>query len=1085
MPSIQITVILFFLTAVRSAFGEGILEIIPFTDDGRSEGRFVQVESGYSGVSHLNEYNHPERWTRLWHQYFLGTIGAGVALGDVDGDGFADIFAVGKDSENRLYLNKGGFQFSEEASERGILSLGKIGAGVSMLDIDNDGDLDIYATYTGFPNELYINDGKGVFVESAVSWGLDIETGSNAPSFADYDRDGDLDLYLQCNFLTASGFADGMPDLLFENQNGVFVNVTEAAGISGRGQGHAAVWWDYNEDGWPDLYVANDFEAADRLYLNNQDGTFSDVIGSVLVTSPYSAMGADIGDLDNDGVAELLVGEMATDDPEKHQRTVASIETKSIYASRTTASQYMQNMLSTRIGESQFAEIARMTGLAATDWTWAVRIADLDNDGLQDVYFNNGMIRAFHDGDLGVKSEKARTGWQRMAYFKQAPRYDERNLLYRNLGDFQFQEVGESAGVGVVGVSFSAAFADLDLDGDLDLVTSNMDAPLSVFRNDLATGSSVVVQLKGRDSNRYGIGARLKLHRAEDVLSREMTLTRGYLSTDEPVAHFGLGEQVEIDRLEIFWPSGTVQLVRGLKAGNRYLIEEVASEELEIEKADEPIFRESDFSVPSGMASIEEYFRLHPRQMLKPHTDFRSGPPILLRDLNGDGWLDLLLGGATGDETEILWNREGAGFEAGSYELFEDDFDAEDLGLLCEDLDGDGRLEVVVASGGEELDVGDEYYADRVYSLSEDGIQLERWKRSPAFPAMPTASMALVDCDGDGDLDLLAAGGSKSMRFPFHERNVVWRRGDDGFEREEKSDFAEAFAWSGNTSELLSVDWTGDGRPDLVQAVRWGAPRFGEMGDEGLVLAKEAIDEEGLAGDWSSVASGDFDGDGRMDVVLGNRGLNLRHVPSAESPLALFVPTDPIRRNLYVECYTHEGRLLPVESRILHTAQFPGLVERNTRSIEDYAKKDVFEILGSEALDEFTRFEIAETQSLILYQKEPGRFTPEALPRWVQSGQAMDILPLDYDEDGWLDLVFSLEPRAPRLWVDRPLKGHVILLRNMKGKGFEAILPKDSGLEVDGFPRHLAWGDLDGDGRSELLLTLSDGPLRIFSIGAK
>ncbi|EDY81647.1 FG-GAP repeat domain protein [Verrucomicrobiia bacterium DG1235] len=1051
---------------------------------GTNQGQgFTRIPADLSGLSHANEYTHPERWRSLWHQYFLGTIGSGIALGDIDGDGLADVFSVGKDSSNRLYLNLGDLVFQECSGDRGVAEKTGIGAGVSMVDIENDGDLDIYVVYTGSENELYLNDGSGYLREAAEEWGLALSTGSNAPSFADYDRDGDLDLYLQCNFLSSSGLAEGMPDILLENVGGRYVDRSEEAGISGRAQGHAAIWWDFDEDGWPDLYVANDFEPADRLYRNNGDGTFTDVIHSHFVTSPYSAMGADFGDLNNDSRMDMFVGEMAPRDSEKYQRTLATIATKSIYAPRYSASQYMQNMLSVKIGQSQFAEISRMAGLFATDWTWAPRVLDFDNDGLQDMLFTNGMIRAFHDGDIGLKSEKARTGWQRMAYFKSSPRYDERNLLYRNAGGLDFDEVGESLGFSKVGVSFSAAFADLDLDGDLDIVVSEMDEELSLYRNEAATGSSVSIRLQGVESNRFGVGAKLWLYCGEDVYYRELSLTRGYLSTDEPVLHFGIGEHLEVNRLEIEWPSGFQQTVRGLEPNNRYLIEEV-NNGIVRERETLSVFSKAEIDIPKDSMSKEESYDLHPKQMLLPEDESRLGPPIEVSDLDEDGYLDVILGGPSGWETRVLWNESGRRFSVDESDLLSDVFDSEDTDFLVQDLGDDGVLDFIASSGGVELDEGDAFYRDRVYSFSKQREVLEAKVEGLDFESRSTSSSLLIDVDADGDMDLVQAGGTRRFSYPDYEDNLVWKFEEGSFAEDFKSEFSKAFSRSGKTSDLLAVDWSGDGKLDLVQAVQWGAPIFWKQTNKGLVRFDGVLDRNALSGAWSSLASGDFDGDGRLDIVIGNRGLNLRHVPSVDAPLVLFSPKGARNRNVYIDCFTENGRLLPVESRILNAIQFPGLLERTTSSIADYASKDVHEIFTPEVLDQFRRSEICETRSMILYQREEGRFSAAALPRWAQSGTVMDVLVFDYDSDGWEDLVLSLEPRAPKLWVDRPLKGHVVLLRNEVGQGFRTVLPYESGLEVDGYPRHMAWADLDKDGRGELLLTMSDGPLLVFSLNS-
>lgn len=1042
---------------------------------------FEHVPEDVSGIHFENRYDHPERWRTLWHQYFLGTIGTGVALGDVNGDELPDIYAVGKDSPNALYVNTGNFRFEDATSTAGVEGKEGIGAGVSMLDIDNDGDLDIYVTYTGFENELYINNGKGVFSEQAEAWGLNIATGSNAPSFGDYDLDGDLDLYLQCNFLVESGLPEGMPDLFFENIGTRFVEKTKEAGINGNGQGHAAIWWDYNEDGWPDVYVANDFEPADKLYRNNHDGTFTNVIGDVLISSPYSAMGADIGDINNDGHIDFIVAEMAARDHGKHHRTVGSISTKLLRAPTSTVSQYMKNMLSVKVGPNQFSEISYLSNMHATDWTWAARLSDLDNDGLQDAFFTNGMARAFHDGDIGLKAARARTGWQRMAHYKASPQYDEKNIAYRNEGDFQFSDVSKEWGLDLLGVSFSAAFADFDNDGDLDIVVSNMEENLTLYRNRSSKGNRLIVRLIGEESNRYGIGAKIKIVVNGEKQIRELSLTRGYLSSDEPVAHFGLGKSDQIDLLQIEWPSGTVQSYKDLEVNRKYIIRENNEETVnEAEGVRNTVFRKSNIVIPKNTITREEYFQLFPMQMLIPEVETRKGPPLAVSDLDNDGWKDVVLGGPTGLETRVYRNLEGRSLELVESDAFEDDYDSEDRSISIFDYEEDGDFDLLVSSGSIELSDGDEYYEDRVY-VNQGNLEFNRLEKSSFAPSRHSSNTTLIgDFDNDGGIDFLISGGTKRGAYPLHENNYLFSGVEGEYALNTKSALSELFKKSGNVTDMLYVDLDGDGDKDIVQVEKWGIPRLWYNEDGEWTELTDGFSGAALEGVWSSVAAGDLDGDGRVDLVLGNIGKNVAYRPSVNEPVVLYAPGNKYIENTYIEAYTINGELYPIENRMLHDIQFPELMDRTSRSVAEYSEQRIQDIFPEDLLSQYEVFKMTEGRSLVLFQKEAGTFTPQPLPHWAQSGSVNDIIVADVNGDGSQDIILSQEMRAPALWADRSLRGHLSLLLNDGAGSFKSLLPWDSGLEVNGYPRDLAWADMDNDGKNELIVSMNEGPLLIF-----
>ncbi|MBC2606737.1 VCBS repeat-containing protein [Pelagicoccus albus] len=1040
---------------------------------------FETISSEQSGLTSINEYSHPEAWKRYWHQYYNGSIGTAAIVGDVNGDELPDIYLVSKDSANSLYLNSGDFRFEDVTESAGVAGTKGFGSGASFVDIDNDGDLDLYTCYVGSPNQLFLNDGTGRFDDVSEEWGLAINTGTNSPSFADFDCDGDMDLYLQCNFLESANKPEGMPDLLLENVGGQFVDITESAGIHGRGQGHAAIWWDFNEDGLPDLYVANDFEPADKLYRNNGDKTFSDVIEDVVVSAPYFGMGADLGDINNDGHIDFMVADMASPDHVKHHVSVGTQGSYLLGISKTKVSQYMYNMLSLKIGPSQFAEVAQLAGLQATGWTWAVRLVDMDNDGSLDAYFSTGMIREFHNTDLSNRMGNARSVMQRIRAYENSPPLLEDNLAFRNLGSLEFVPVGEEWGLDLNGISFAASFADFDRDGDLDLLINNLNAPPTLYRNRSVQGNRVVIRLEGSESNRYGYGAKVTARSNGQVQTRELTSTRGYMSQDEAIVHFSFEDAESIETLRIDWPSGACQEIENLPLGTFYRIKEANTEE-EAEPEHRTLFSISSIEVPDDTESEEEFYDVFGKQALLPFDETWEGPFISTADLDGDGWMDVVMGGSTGQETRVFRNDNGSSLELVESDVFYDDYDSEDSGLSFFDYDSDGDLDLLVLAGSMELDEGSEFYRDRIYLQGED-LEFEKLEYD-SFPAPSIASRghAFLDVDSDGDLDLVIGGGTNKDAYPSSGDNAVWLRTEEGFELDELSDFSRAFAKSGKVSELLSVDVDADGDLDLVQVNDWGVPILWENRSSTLLRNDGAMPARDMHGLWRSVESGDFDGDGRIDIVLGNIGQNSKYKPNSEEPVALFFQKrDGVGAQLLAE--TVEGELRAMETRNIAAKSFAAEIAANTSTYEEYARKTIEEIFPN--LDTaFEKYWMVENRSLLLLQVEDMKFEIRELPREAQIGIAKDLLVADFNQDGWDDLVIAHEPLPPNSWAGRRLRGHISFLLGGPNAEFTALMPYDSGLELEGYPRSLGCADLNGDGNLELLVGTSEGPLVVFEL---
>ena len=543
---------------------------------------FTIIPPEDSGVRTENKYDDPEIWGRRSREFDLGAVGTGVAIGDYDNDGRPDIFVVSKTESCRLFRNLGNWKFEDVTEKAGVGDHGAAARiwkqGATFVDVNNDGLLDIYVCRFNAPNLLYINQGDGTFKEEAHAYGLDVKDACVMAYFCDYDRDGWLDVFIQTNVLDAAAHPEGQRDYLFHNnRDGTFTNVTDRAGVApGPTHGNSAVWWDFDGDGWPDLYVANDFAVPDALYHNNHDGTFTDVIARVVPHTPYSSMGSDLGDVNNDGRLGLLVADMAEIDHVADQRAMAESRARMRVPAEGTEEvrQFPCSALYLNTGTGRCLEAAHLAGLDATGWTWAPLWEDLDDDGRADLFVANGMYREIHNQDLITRRTMAGSVPAGGQIVRNSPVFAETHLAFRNLGGLRFENVSSAWGLDQKGVSFGAAFGDLDGDGDMDLVYSNYQAGVTLLRNDSDTGHRIICALRGTRSNRFGIGAKVTLESAAGIQVRTLALGRGFMSSSEPIVHFGLGEDAVIRRLTVSWPSGAVQTFENLPADRRFIITE-------------------------------------------------------------------------------------------------------------------------------------------------------------------------------------------------------------------------------------------------------------------------------------------------------------------------------------------------------------------------------------------------------------------------------------------------------------------------------------------------------------------------------
>lgn len=1105
-----------------------------------------------TGIDHVVPVilTHPLR-----RYYYSSMACGGVAVGDVDLDGRPDVFATSGVGENALYLQKGPMRFENVAGSLGLTGGDRWGVHAVLFDIDNDGDLDLYVCNTDTPNELHLNrliDG-GVrheelrFEEVAAAYGLDVVDGSVVAAVADYDRDGHLDLYLMTHQVYREGgrpdepiplvkengqlqvseewrrwyrIESGKkgkqgeflyteaprPDRLFRNRgDGHFVETTVEAGITPEPHwGNSATWWDYNNDGWPDLYVGNDFKSPDLLYRNNGDGTFTEVSQGMFRHTTWNSMGAAQADFDNRGLFDFIIADML---PRNHYMQKASMgslaQRRRELSNIEGVNQIMRNTFHIHTGTERFLEGAWMAGLAHTDWTWAIRAGDLDADGYVDLFFTNGVPGQFNHLDLPQIDHADLIGKHHFDHFTDTPKRREQNFAFRNRGGFRFDDVSQAWGLAHVGMSYGASFGDLDGDGRLDLLVSNLDDPLSVYRNMGATGNRAVVKLEGTRGNRHGIGALVRIETPDGVVrSRQFFPYGGYLDADEPIVHFGLGEAESIARLNITWPGGAEQEFRDLPVNHRHTVHEPASE--------------TPVALPpaiSSLGSAETRFLRSPALDAYPHEEIeyddfarqplmtfklsQLGPGQAWGDIDGDGVADLFIGGAAGQPGRLFLNRTEAGagpdgirLEPVPSALLEEDAFHEDMGAIFLDADLDGRLDLYVASGGVECEPGEDLLRDRLYlNRGKEGFV-----RAPEdmLPDLRESSgvVAAGHLDRDGLPEIFVGSRSIPGDYPATPRSVLLRRDGDRFV-DSASELAPGLENAGLVTGAVWADFDGDGWQDLLVATDWGPLRFfrnheGRLAEE---TAAAGLIGEGLemSGWWTGLDAGDVNGDGHLDFVASNLGRNTQYQPSLLFPELLFYQDfdDSGYRNIVEAYFSEEGGKKKIHPRAtFHDAFFamPSVADR-LQTYHNYASLELPDIYPFEKLQSALRLQANCMDSSVFLNDGGGRFTRHPLPRMAQISPGFGIALRDLDLDGRLDLVMVHNHFQPTDEIGEMAMGLGQVLLNTGGDGgdlFRAEPLSESGFAVAGDAKSLGASDVNRDGRPDFLAGVNDDRPELF-----
>ncbi|MDQ3607239.1 MAG: VCBS repeat-containing protein, partial [Gemmatimonadota bacterium] len=993
---------------------------------------FTLLPSSYTGVRFENRLKETGELNVFTYRNFYN--GGGVALGDLTGNGLPDLMLTSNQGANRLYLNEGEYRFREVTDEAGVAGKGFWATGVTFVDINGDGRLDIYVAYAGDveggrrANELYLNqglNGNGVptFVEAAAEWGIADEGYSTHAVFFDYDRDGLLDLYLVNNsFRAVNSFglrnirherhaAGG--DKLYRNVGGRFVDASDEAGIFGSeiGFGLGVAVADVNRDGWPDIYVTNDFFERDYLYLNNGDGTFEEVLDQQMPYLSYFSMGLDIADIDNDGWPDIYTTDMLPED-DRRLKTTASFDGWDIYQAKLKNDyhhQFMRNMLQLNNGNGTFSDIGQLAGVAATDWSWSALLADFDQDGYKDIHVTNGMPRdltsqdyiAFLANDRTISSAIQSKQVDFLALTEAMSSTPVPNYAFRNNGDLTFSNAGAEWGLNTAGFSNGAAYADLNGDGALDLVVNNINQEVSIYRNNARalTGNRYLqLQLEGEGHNRFGIGAKVTLRSGDRVFYQELMPSRGFQSSVDYVLTFGIGDLDLIESVTVEWPDGRGSVLERVAANQRLTIAQTGTTETPRQEPDHPapLFTDVTDRVALGFVHRENVFVDFDRERFIPKLLSTEGPFLAVADVNGDGLSDVFIGGAKDQSGQLLVQQRDGRFVSTSQAVLQQDSVSEDLGAVFFDATGNGHLDLYVVSGGSEFSDLASPLQDRLYL--NDGRGNFR-KAEDHLPTMMTSGSRVValDFDGDGHTDLFVGGRVAPGRYGLDPASVLLRNDGRGRFTDVTAQVAPDLARIGMVTDALWQDVDGDGRPDLVVVGEWmPIAIFRNMGRGKL----ERMDVPGLEkshGWWNRIVAGDFTGDGRVDFVVGNLGLNTRLRAAEDEPATMYVKD--FNRNGFVEqivSYYNNGASYPL---VLRDDLIKSLSFLKTRFLKyaDYAERSVTDIFTPEALADAVLKEAHTFATTLVRNNGDGSFTLVPLPTEAQFAPVYGILASDLD----------------------------------------------------------------------------------------
>jgi hypothetical protein len=1031
--------------------------------------------------------------------------GGGVGLGDINNDGLLDVYLVANMGPNKLYLNKGDFVFEDITKRSGVEGGQSWSTGVSMVDVNADGWLDIYVCNSGDvegnnrKNEFFINNGDGTFKDMAEEMGLADNGFSTHAVFFDYDKDGDLDIYQLNNSFKSIGSFNLMQnertirdslggDKLYRNDNGEFVDVSKEAGIYGSviGFGLGVSVSDLDKDGWMDLYISNDFFERDYLYMNNGDGTFREVLEQQMRSISVASMGSDIADLNGDGYPEIFVTEMLPQG-DKRFKTTMTFENWDKYRYNIDNDYYHQftrNMLHRHNGISSlkgvtFSEVGRLSGVEATDWSWSALIVDLDNDGFKDIYVTNGIAQDILNQDyLNYVSneEVARMVINEKGVdFKQLidiiPITRIPNYAYSGTSNFIFKDKTLEWGLGTPSHSNGSAYGDLNNDGLLDLVVNNVNMPVFIYQNQgsplYKENNYLKVVLDGEKENKGAIGAKVTLKSGDKVFYLEQSPNRGFQSSVDSRLNFGLGNINVVDSLIVDWYYGKQTIMTQVEVNQTLVLKELEANGKQKKfdrnaRSSKEIFKE--LSQVSGIDFIhkENEFSDFNRDRLLYHMKSTEGPKMAIADINGDGLEDFYVGGAKDSPGNLFIQNKDGSFKSTNEGIFEKDKASEDLKCIFFDADMDGDLDLYVTSGGSEFSSVSVALVDRLYLNAGKGDFIKSTQILPTGSPESTSTIIANDFDGDGDMDLFVGIGLKAGAIGVPQNGYLLENDGKGNFKNVTLDIAPEVLNIGMISDAVWADYDGDGDDDLMIVGEWMSIRLFNN-DNGIF--KKVISPTGLDntfGWWNSVKAADLNGDGHIDYVVGNHGLNSRFKASAEKPITSYI--NDFDQNGSIEqilCSYNGDKSYPQALRHDLVTQLPYLKKKYLK-YEDYQGQTIEDIFTKEELEGSIKHKVTMLESVILWNNGDGTFKIEILPQEAQLSPVFAILLKDIDNDGTVDILLGGNLHQVKPEVGRYDASYGVFMKGL-GKGEFGVIPtKDSGFLLEGEIRDFGWVQVNG-----------------------
>ncbi|OAB28254.1 Repeat domain-containing protein [Flavobacterium fryxellicola] len=1013
---------------------------------------FSKLDASKTGITFVNEVKNGADMNIFKYRNFYN--GGGVAIGDINNDGLSDVYFTSNLGTNKLYLNKGNFEFEDISKKAGVEGTKIWSTGVVMVDINADGFLDIYVCNAGNSlgnqqkNELFINNGNATFTEKAAEYNL-ADTGiTTHAAFFDYDKDGDLDVYILNNsFIPVSSLnysnkrdlrdkdwdvaeiLKGGGDKLLRNDNGKFIDVSAAAGIYGSliGFGLGVTVGDVNGDLYPDIYISNDFYERDYLYINNKNGTFTEQIQGWTSHISQSSMGADMADVNNDGKADIFVTDMLPE-PDERLKTTTNFENYDLFTRKVNLdfyTQYMQNTLQINNGTNQFLEIANYAGVAKTDWSWGALLFDMDNDGYKDIYVCNGIYNDLTNQDfvdffanefmqkmvVTGKKEEIQTIISKM------PTTPIPNYAFRNNKNLTFTNEAVKWGFDTPSFSNGAAYGDLDNDGDLDLIVNNVNMESFVYRNNSEKNKKnqfIKVKLKGEGQNKFAVGSVVELFSGKEILRQELIPSRGFQSSIDYIMTFGIGTK-KIDSLQVIWPNGKFQTIKKI-ANNSTLklnITEAKFDYIPKNKISKPLFLEK--KTPFTTHKENDYIDFDYEGLVSKMLS-QEGPSLAVADINGDGNDDAFIGGAKGQASKIYLNNGNGNFAVTSQKDLDGDFSFEDTAASFFDADNDGDIDLLVGSGGNEK-ADQANYKNRLYLNNGKGVFVKSKTNVPTTNNNVSV-IAANDFDNDGDIDVFIGSRSVPGVYGIDPKHLLLENDGNGNFTNVIDKKAFKINAVGMITDAVWEDIDNDSKKDLILVGDWTAPMIFKNTGRRLTEYKSNLTD--FKGFWNAVRCVDLNNDGKKDLVLGNKGTNTTYKPAVANPLKLFV-NDFDNNGTIEQIATRsiEGKDFPINLKQELARQIP-LIKKKNLSYKDYSTKTFQELFVPEIVSNSIQKTVSIQESIIAINKGNGKFEIKALPKEVQFSSVNSICALDINNDGILDLIlggnqYEFKPQFSRL----------------------------------------------------------------------